>query len=165
MNTRSLRNRLAAPTLMALGLFTAPVLAAAPVKEAPPAAAAPKPLKALVRTEFKLDNGLEVSLLPYGDMPKVAVQLAVDTGNVHEKANEIWLADLMGKLLVEGTTTRSAEQLAQVAAGLGGQLNVGTSVDQTFVGIEALSEFAPEAVALIADVSQHPAFPPPRWSG
>ncbi|WP_342377362.1 insulinase family protein [Myxococcus stipitatus] len=160
MNMRTLRNRLAAPTLMALGLVTAPVLAAAPAaKQAPPAAAAPKALKALVRTEFKLDNGLEVSLMPYGDMPKVVVQLAVDTGNIHEKANEIWLADLVGKLLEEGTTTRSAEQLAQVAAGLGGQLNVGTSLDQTLVGIEVLSEFAPEAVGLVADVSQRPAFP------
>ncbi|NVJ26733.1 insulinase family protein [Myxococcus sp. AM011] len=160
MNTRSLRSRLVAPALMVLGLLNAPALASAPVKQAPPAPAAPVPFKVPVRTEFKLDNGLEVSLLPYGDMPKVAIQLAIDTGNIHEKANEVWLADLTGKLLVEGTTTRSAEQVAQTAAGLGGQLNVGTTPDQTFVGLEVLSESAPQAVALIADVIQNPAFPP-----
>ncbi|MFY2556904.1 M16 family metallopeptidase [Corallococcus terminator] len=159
MNTRSLRSRLVAPALMVLGLLNAPAIAAPAAKEAPPAPAAPKPFKVPVRTEFKLDNGLEVSLLPYGDMPKVAIQLAIDTGNIHEKANEVWLADLTGKLLVEGTTTRSAEQVAQTAAGLGGQLNVGTTSDQTFVGLEVLSESAPQAVALIADVIQNPAFP------
>lgn len=159
MNTRSLRSRLVAPALMVLGLLNAPAIAAPAAKEAPPAPAAPKPFKVPVRTEFKLDNGLEVSLLPYGDMPKVAIQLAIDTGNIHEKANEVWLADLTGKLLVEGTTTRSAEQVAQTAAGLGGQLNVGTTPDQTFVGLEVLSESASQAVALIADVIQNPAFP------
>ncbi|QDE81503.1 MULTISPECIES: M16 family metallopeptidase [Myxococcus] len=164
MTTHSIRTRLVAPALMVLGMLSTPAFAAAPApaptKEAPPAAAAPKPFKVPVRTEFKLDNGLEVSLLPYGDMPKVAIQLAIDTGNIHEKATETWLADLTGKLLSEGTTTRSAEQIAQAAAQLGGSLNIGTTMDQTFVGLEVLSESAPDAVALIADVIQNPAFPP-----
>ncbi|AEI62054.1 M16 family metallopeptidase [Corallococcus macrosporus] len=164
MTTHSIRTRLVAPALMVLGMLSAPALAAAPApartREAPPAPQAPKPFKVPVRTEFKLDNGLEVSLLPYGDMPKVAIQLAIDTGNIHEKATETWLADLTGRLLSEGTTTRSAEQLAQAAAQLGGSLNIGTTMDQTYVGLEVLSESAPDAVALIADVIQNPAFPP-----
>ncbi|MFP2923838.1 M16 family metallopeptidase [Pyxidicoccus sp. 3LG] len=165
MNTHSFRTRLAAPALLALGLFTAPVLAAAPAKaapapkEAPPAAAAPKPFKLPARTELKLDNGLEASLVPYGDMPKVAIQLVIDTGNIHEKENEVWLADLTGQLLEEGTTSRTAEQLAQAAAKLGGQLSIQPGSDQTFVGLEVLSESAPEALALLADVVQNPSFP------
>ncbi|MCP3140373.1 M16 family metallopeptidase [Pyxidicoccus xibeiensis] len=169
MNTHAFRTRLAAPALMVLGLLTTPVLAAAPAKaapakaaparEAPPAAAAPKPFKLPERTEFKLDNGLEVSLVPYGDVPKVALQLVLDTGNIHEKQNEVWLADLTSKLLLEGTTTRSAQQLAQEAAKLGGPLSETTSTDQTFLAIEVLSESGPKAVSLLADVIQNPRFP------
>ncbi len=162
MTTHAIRTRFVAPALMVLGMLSVPAFAStpAPARQPAPAAAAPKPFKVPTRTEFKLDNGLEVSLLPYGDMPKVALQLAVDTGNIHEKATETWLADLTGKLLSEGTTTRSAEQIAQAAASLGGSLNIGTTMDQTFVGLEVLSESAPDAVALIADVIQNPAFPP-----
>ena len=163
MTTHTIRTRLVAAAKVGAdsipSTISAGAPAPAPAKESPPAPAAPKPFKVPVRTEFKLDNGLEVSLLPYGDMPKVAIQLAIDTGNVHEKATETWLADLTGKLLSEGTTTRSAEQIAQAAAQLGGSLNIGTTMDQTFVGLEVLSESAPEALALIADVIQNPAFP------
>ncbi|AKF84305.1 Predicted Zn-dependent peptidase [Myxococcus fulvus] len=159
MTFPSLRNRLVASSLLVFGLVAAPVLAAPAAKQAPPAPAAPKPFNVPQRTSFKLDNGLEVSLLPYGDMPKVAIQLVVETGNIHEKADEVWLTDLAGKLLKEGTTTRSAEQVAQAAAELGGELDVGTQEDESHVSIEVLSEFAPQAVALVADVIQNPAFP------
>ncbi|WP_426748829.1 pitrilysin family protein [Myxococcus faecalis] len=159
MTFHSIRNRLVASSLLVFGLVAGPVLAAPAAKEAPPAPAAPKPFDVPQRTSFKLDNGLEVSLLPYGDMPKVAIQLVVDTGNIHETADETWLFDLAGKLLKEGTTTRSAAQVAQTAAELGGELDVGTEQDQSYVGLEVLSEFAPKAVTLVADVVQNPAFP------
>ncbi|WP_141331863.1 pitrilysin family protein [Myxococcus sp. AB025B] len=159
MTFHSIRNRLVASSLLVFGLVAGPVVAAPAAKEAPPAPAAPKPFDVPQRTSFKLDNGLEVSLLPYGDMPKVAIQLVVDTGNIHEKADETWLFDLAGKLLKEGTTTRSAAQVAQTAAELGGELEVGTQQDQSHVSLEVLSEFAPKAVTLVADVVQNPAFP------
>ncbi|MCP3102650.1 insulinase family protein [Myxococcus sp. K15C18031901] len=156
----SLRTRIV-PALMVLGLVSSPVvLAQAPVKEAPPVAGAPKPFNPPARTELKLDNGLQVSMVPYGDMPMVTIRLMVDTGNIHEKTNETWLADLMGRLLPEGTTTRSAEQIAQAAALLGGSLNVSTRQDQSAIGMEVLSESAPEAVALVADVAMNPTFAP-----
>ncbi|MCE9671777.1 insulinase family protein [Myxococcus stipitatus] len=157
MNT--LRTRIV-PALMVLGLVSSPVLAQAPAKEAPPVAGPPKPFNPPARTELKLDNGLQVSMVPYGDMPKVAIRLMVDTGNIHEKPNEVWLADLTGRLLPEGTTTRSAEQIAQAAALLGGALSVSTYQDQSSIGMEVLSESAPEAVALIADVAMNPTFAP-----
>lgn len=131
----------------------------APARETPPAPGTPKEFKLPPRQEFTLPNGMAVTLVPYGNMPKVDVQLAVRTGNVHEGPKEAWLADLTVRLLQEGTTTRSAEQLAQEAARMGGTLDVGASADETTFGGTVLADFAPQFVALVADVARHPKFP------
>ena len=73
---------------------------------------------------FRLDNGLAVTLVPYGTIPKVTVRLGVRAGNIDEKANEVWLADLTGSMLTEGTATRTATQIAEDAARMGGSLDV-----------------------------------------
>jgi predicted Zn-dependent peptidase len=133
--------------------------AAAAAQEAPPAAGEPKDFSLPEGTEYALDNGLSVTLVPYGKVPKVTVRLLIRTGNIDEAADEVWLADLTGDLMKEGTATRTAEQIASEAASMGGSLNVGVGVDQTTIGGEVLSEFGPDLVALIADVALNPAFP------
>ncbi len=98
-------------------------------------------------------------LLEYGTVPKVAVQLVMRVGNVDEAADEVWLADLVGDMMIEGTAWRSGEQIALEAASMGGSLNVGVGADETTIGGDALAEFAPAMIALVADVARNPAFP------
>ena len=117
-------------------------------KQAPPA---PGDAEGLLGAEadarFTLDNGLGVTLVPYGTVPKVTVRLAVLTGNVDEKANEVWLADLIGDMLSEGTATRSASQIAEDAARMGGARSTSPSApNRTDIGGDVLSEFGPEMV-------------------
>jgi len=142
---------------MLLGL-TLPVTAAAQ-KQVPPEPAPAKNITLPTPQAFTLDNGLEVKMLQYGTVPKVAVLLVMRVGNVDEAADEVWLADLVGDMMVEGTTTRSGEQIALEAASMGGSLNVGVGSDETTIGGDALAEFAPEMIALVADVARNPAFP------
>lgn len=129
-----------------------------PQKEAPPAPAEPKPFKLPPREQFKLGNGLSVTLVPYGQIPKLDVQLVVLTGNVHEKANEVWLADITADMLEEGTTSLTAEQVNAAAAKMGGTIETQVTPDETVVAAQALGEFAPEIVALVADVIRNPRF-------
>ena len=82
------------------------------------------------------------------------MNLAVRTGNVDEKANEVWLADLTGDDAPEGTTTRSASKIAEDAARMGGSLDVVVGENRTDIGGDVLSEFGPEMVALVADVAR-----------
>src|SRR6185503_9397785 len=83
----------------------------------------------------------------------------VRTGNVDEKANEVWLADLTGEMLSEGTTTRPASKIAEDAARMGGSLDIAVGENRIDIGGDVLGEFAPEMVALVADVAQNPKFP------
>jgi predicted Zn-dependent peptidase len=100
-----------------------------------------------------------VTLVQYGALPKVDVELVVRAGNVDESARQMSLADVMGDLMQQGTSTRSAEQLARDAASMGGSLDVSVGVDQTTIGGSVLSEFAARMTALVADLVRNPAFP------
>jgi len=136
--------------------------AAAPLfaqKQSPPEAGKPKGFSVPAPHKFTLENGMAVTLVEYGTLPKVTVRLAVRTGNIDEKAGEVWLSDVMGDLLSQGTDTRTAAQIAEAAARMGGELNVNVGEDRTDLSGDVLSEFGPEMAALIADVAMHPKFP------
>lgn len=141
----------------ALALALAPALLAD--KQSPPAPAAPKGFSVPQPKTFTLDNGLAVTLVPYGTVPKVTVRLAVLTGNVNEAANQVWLADLVGDMLSEGTATRTASRIAEDAARMGGALDVIVGENRTEIGGDVLSEFGPEMVGLVADIARRPKFP------
>ena len=141
--------------LLALAV-SAPLLAQ---KQPPPEPGKPKGFSVPTPRKFQLENGLAVTLVEYGTLPKVTVRLAVRSGDIDEKAQEVWLADLMGDLLSQGTETKSAAQIAEAAARMGGSLDVNVGEDRTDMGGDVLSEFGPEMASLIADVAMHPKFP------
>jgi predicted Zn-dependent peptidase len=108
---------------------------------------------------FTLDNGLKVTLVRYGDIPKATVRLIVRSGNLNEPENEVWLADFTSDLMKEGTITRTGKQIADEVAGMGGALSVSTGVETTAITTDILSEYISEAVNLVADVAMNPVFP------
>jgi len=135
------------------------VLPAAAEKQAPPAGGTPKDFKLPATRSFVLDNGLRVTFVQYGALPKVAVSVRLRSGNLNESAEQVWLADLVGDLMQEGTLTKNAEQLAAAFASMGGELSVSTGADVSSFGSDVLSEFGPRALALIAEVVRQPALP------
>ena len=111
-------------------LSVAPCLCAqTPFPSEPPKPGAPRDFRVPEARRFTLDNGLQVALVPWGNMPKVRVTLTVRTGNAFEKASEVWLADLTGELMREGTATRSATEISTEAARMGGSLDVSVGGD------------------------------------
>jgi zinc protease len=125
----------------------------------PPKPGTPKDFRVPEPKRFTLPNGLQVSMVEWGNIPKVRVSLVVRTGNAFEDATQTWLADLTGDLMREGTTSKSGTELSREAARMGGALNIGVGGDTTSVGGEVLSDFGPQFAALVADVARHPSFP------
>jgi zinc protease len=132
---------------------------ASPEKETPPAGGTPKSFQVPATRDLTLKNGMTVTLIPYGSVPKVLISAVVRSGNYLEGPNQAWLADLTGRMLKEGTRKRTAAQVAEQAAAMGGSLDVQTLVEQTFVECEVLSEFGPEAAELLADVLMNARLP------
>ena len=108
---------------------------------------------------YTLPNGMKVTLVPYGIIPKAAISVAVDAGNLNEGKNRVGVADLTGELFKEGTVMLTSQQLAQETGAMGSTLNVVVGADQTKFELDVLQEFAPEAVRLLADVLEHPRLP------
>ena len=127
-------------------------------RTAPPEPAPPRDFKLPSADTIILDNGLEVTFIEFGDVPKVTISATVRAGALNQ-GEQPWLANLTAQMLTEGTTRRSAEEIAVAAANMGGQLLVGAGDDQTSAGLDVLSESGPEAVALLAEVLTAPALP------
>ena len=124
----------------------------------PPKPAEPKPFTIPETSEFELDNGLDATLVPYGSLPKVTVQVVVRTGNLNE-GDKRWLADFTSALLEEGTKNRTAQQIANDVAAMGGEVFVSTGLDETVIGGDVLAEFAPDLIKLLAEITRMPALP------
>src|SRR5262249_4202642 len=123
-------------------------------QQKPPAAAAPKDFSLPAARRFTLSNGLPVTMVPFGQVPKAAIRLVVAAGNVYEGKDEIWLADTTGSLMREGTTTESADVVARSFANMGGELGISVGSDTTSISTEVLSERAADAVRKLAEVVQ-----------
>lgn len=142
--------------IAALALAALTVAAAA--RETPPAPGEPRGFTLPTRETVRLGNGLSATFIDYGAVPKVALLAVVSTGNIDEGAST-WLADVTVEMLKEGTTTRSAADIARSAADMGGALTVGAGPEQTTLGLSVLSEHAAAAADLIADILRHARLP------
>lgn len=127
-------------------------------KELPPEGATPKDFVLPQKVTETLDNGLRISSVQFGTVPKTTIAVVVSAGNLNE-ANQTWLADLTGDFLLEGTTSRNAEQIAREAAAMGGQVTINVEEDLTTISGDVLAEYAPQMAALLADIVQNPRFP------
>lgn len=108
--------------------------------------------------EKKLKNGLTVAVIEKTGVPIVTAQLLVRAGAQSEPTAKAGLANIAGSLLAKGTTTRSAEQIAEEMEFLGGELNSGAGWNSSFVTMSVTSDKLPQAFAIMADVALNPAF-------
>jgi predicted Zn-dependent peptidase len=128
-------------------------------KQLPPEGGTPKDLTLPVKEDLQLANGMKATLVKYGQIPKVMVRLVVRCGDLNEPENEVWLAAMTGQLMKEGTKSRTAAEISAAVARMGGEVNVGVGLEQSFIGGDVLSESGPEFIRLVADIVQNPLFP------
>lgn len=126
-------------------------------KEMPPKGGEPKGFSLPEKEVINYDNGLKLVLVPYGSIPKATINITLKTGNINEKEDEVWMADLLTDLMEEGTT--KGYDVKEKIAGMGGNLNVGAGTHTTSLSTDVLSEFAPEALKVLSDVLTSPKLP------
>lgn len=121
-------------------------------KQLPPEGGTPRDFQLPAKKISKLGNGLTTTMVPYGAIPKVNINVIIKTGNIHEGQNEVWLGDLTANLMREGTTTMDFATISKKVAAMGGQVNVATGPNQMTISGSVLSEFAPDLVKILADI-------------
>jgi len=85
-----------------MSLFAVPAFAQ---KQTPPPGGAPKAFALPAHETYTLANGMKVTLVPYGTLPKVTASLVVRAGTVNQTPEQYSVASVLGSLLKEGTTT------------------------------------------------------------
>lgn len=124
--------------------------------ETPPAGGQPKAFIFPKQDTYTLPNGMKVSLVQYGALPKVSVQAIIRGGNLTEKDGQRWISGTVGELVREATTTKTAEDIARETAEMGGSIFTNSLSDKTIFGGDALSEFDVRFINLLADVILNP---------
>ena len=107
-----------------------------------------------------LSNGLKVVLAERHAAALVDFSLIVDAGYASDTQKTEGLASLTGRMLEEGTTSRSASAISEAFEAAGAQFAVYTGLDSATVSLNTLKATLPKALDVYADVVQHPAFAP-----
>lgn len=141
---------------LALLLALAPLPALAET-EAPPPLGTPKDFALPAVETYSLPNGMRVTLIPYGSVPKFSASLQIRTGRLDE--NVRGLTDLFVALMNEGLGGKSAADVARASGDMGGSVGFSGGSDTMSAGVSALSEFAGPAIALLADQVRRPNLP------
>ncbi|HUF17708.1 MAG TPA: pitrilysin family protein, partial [Thermoanaerobaculia bacterium] len=109
-----------------------------------------------------LSNGLQVMLLERHSAPIVNFALAVDAGYAADRADKAGTASLALDLMDEGTKTRDTFAIVDELDALGARIFTGSSLDLSFVRLQALPMNLGPSLDVYADVILNPAFPPDR---
>jgi predicted Zn-dependent peptidase len=124
----------------------------------PPEPGPERPFQPPHWSRFKLKNGLDGYLVEFHDLPLVDLNLIVKTGSASNPPDKAGLADLTARMLVEGTKTRGALEIADQVASLGATLVTGSTWEASSGLVSTLTRNLDPALALFSDVILHPAF-------
>ncbi len=128
-----------------------------------PSEAPPRPLPARevkfppyeIRT---LSNGMQVVIVLHHEQPAVSMRLLVRAGGAYNPPGKPGVAALVASLLDQGTTTRTAEQIADRIDSIGGALGTGSGSDLSFVNAVVMKDSFGTAMDLLSDLVRNPSF-------
>jgi zinc protease len=107
-----------------------------------------------------LANGLQVIAVLHHEQPVVTMRLLVRAGAAQDPDRKAGVAYLSAHLLDQGTTTRSAQQIAEQIDLIGGALGTGSGADLSFANVMVMKDSFAFGMELLADVGKNPAFSP-----
>src|SRR5207302_6615821 len=105
-----------------------------------------------------LDNGLRLLTEQMSQVRSVSIGVWLTRGSRHEAAERGGIAHFVEHMLFKGTTTRSAEDIAQAIDSIGGQLDAFTAKEYASYYIKVLDEHLPLAIDILSDIVMNPAF-------
>jgi zinc protease len=131
-----------------------------------PVGTAPKPALALDQTidnpiqKIELPNGLRLLVKEDHRLPFVQLRAVFKGGVLAESAADNGLTALTARMLLKGTLTRSAEQIATQIESLGGSIDSHGGNNSLGAHTEVLSSDFTTGLDILSEVILHPTFPP-----
>jgi predicted Zn-dependent peptidase len=108
-----------------------------------------------------LGSGLRLVTESMPHVRSVTVGVWLTRGSRHEADAESGVAHFVEHMLFKGTTSRSAQVIAQTIDSIGGQLDAFTAKEYASYYIKVLDDHLPLALDLLSDLVMRPAFAQP----
>jgi zinc protease len=107
-----------------------------------------------------LENGVVTIVQASDAAPAVSINLTVYAGSVREPENLCGLAFLTSQALDRGTASRSSTEIAEELDDRGVSIKSSVTRHTLVLSATCLSRDFPGVLSLLADMVQHPSFPP-----
>ena len=136
---------------------TVPLAAQSPTRPPPPTTLRTMQLPPF--SEGSLPNGLQIVVVENRRLPLVSISLTMPAGSSYDPVGKEGLASLTSDLLLRGTTTRSADEIAAEIEYVGSTLSAGAGADFLTLSTTVLGEHVELAFELIGDMLLNGTFP------
>lgn len=108
----------------------------------------------------RLDNGLRVAAEEMPGFRSVSLGIWVKTGSRNELPSECGISHFIEHMLFKGTPRHSAQAIADIFDGIGGNVNAFTAKEYTCYYAKVLDEHLPIAIDVLSDMFFHSSLDP-----
>lgn len=123
----------------------------------PPYGIAPE-VKTPAIWEQKLANGLRVYGIENTEVPLVQFEIVVDGGLLLEDKNKVGVANLMARMMTQGTKNKTPQELEEAIQQLGASINVSAGTEDVRINVTTLAKNYDATLALVEEILLEP-----RW--
>ncbi|MFN3790897.1 M16 family metallopeptidase [Massilia sp.] len=123
----------------------------------PPYGAAPS-VKVPQVWDSKLANGMRVYGIENKEVPLVQFDIAIDGGLLLDDPDKVGVANLMARMMTQGTARRTPQELEEAIQQLGASINVFARPEDVRVSVTTLARNYAATVALVQEILLEP-----RW--
>jgi len=107
---------------------------------------------------IELSNGMKVYGIQHTELPLVNFNLVLKGGHLLDDFNKIGVANLMTDIMMEGTATKTPEELEEEIDLLGANINMYTSSESIVITGNTLARNYEKTIALVEEILMEP-----RW--
>ena len=123
----------------------------------PPYGTAPE-IKVPAIWEQKLSNGMRVYGIENTEVPLAQYQIVIDGGELLEDINKVGVANLMARMMTQGTQKKTPQELEEAIQQLGASINVSAGTEDVTVSVNTLARNYDATLALVKEILLEP-----RW--
>lgn len=129
-------------------------------RESAPKPLPSKPLKFPPYAVRTLENGLQVIAVSHHELPIISLRLLIKAGAADDPPDRPGVATFAAGLLDQGTSSRTARQIADTIDSIGGTLGAGAGTDLSYTTALVMKDSLDLGLDLLADITRNPAFAP-----
>ena len=111
-----------------------------------------------------LENGTPLWVVASHNLPTISSTIVLAGGAGVQEPGEAGLAQLTAAMMDEGTTSRTAAQIAEAAETMGASLSTSSGWDGSYVNFHCLAPHLEATLDLAVDVLRDPTFPESEWN-